>query len=86
MFFIIEKPEETLNFSQNFVSIIKMEIPKIINLLNDWGNEEAKFTTKKWYVIESQTAKGKYNHNNSIKFETEKILNQVFVIILMHLF
>ena len=35
MFFIIEKPEETLNFSQNFASIIKMEIPKIINLLND---------------------------------------------------
>ena len=28
---------------------------------------------KKWYVTESQTAKGKYNQNNSIKFETESI-------------
>ena len=24
---------------------------------------------KKWYVIDSQTAKGKYNQNNSIKFD-----------------
>ena len=28
---------------------------------------------KKWYVIDSQTTKGKYNQNNSIKFETESI-------------
>ena len=28
---------------------------------------------KKWYVIDSQTAKNKYNQNNSIKFETESI-------------
>ena len=28
---------------------------------------------KKCYVIDSQTAKGKYNQNNSIKFETESI-------------
>ena len=28
---------------------------------------------QKWYVIESQTAKGKYNQNNYIKFETESI-------------
>ena len=32
---------------------------------------KSKFATKKWYVIDSQTAKGKYNQNNSIKFETE---------------
>ena len=28
---------------------------------------------KKWYVIDSQTAKDKYNQNNFIKFETESI-------------
>ena len=50
-----------------------METQKIINLLNDSNNEESKFATKKWYVIDSQTAKGKHNQNNSIKFETESI-------------
>ena len=48
-----------------------METQKIINLLNHSSNEESKFATKKWYVIDSQTAK--YNKNNSIKFETESI-------------
>ena len=28
---------------------------------------------KKWYVIESETAKNNYNRNNSIKSETESI-------------
>ena len=32
-----------------------------------------KFATKKWYVIDRQTAKDKYNQNNSLKFETENI-------------
>ena len=50
-----------------------METQKIINLLNDSSNEEPKFATKKWYLIGSQTAKDKYNQNNSIKFETESI-------------
>ena len=36
-------------------------------LLNDSSNEESKFTTKKWYVIDSQTAENKYNQNNSVK-------------------
>ena len=35
-----------------------METRKIINLLNDSSNEECKFATKKWYVIDSQTTKG----------------------------
>ena len=42
-------------------------------MLNDSSNEESKFATKKLYVIDSQTAKDKYNQNNSIKFETESI-------------
>ena len=48
-FFIIEKSEET-----TFVFL-----QKIINLLNDSSNEESKFATKKWYVIDSQTIKDK---------------------------
>ena len=50
-----------------------MEAQKIINLLNDSSNEESKFSTKKWYVIDIQTAKGKYKQGDTIKFETETI-------------
>ena len=50
-----------------------METHKIINLLNDLSNEESKFATKKQYVIDSQTARDKYNQNNLIKFEAESI-------------
>ena len=50
-----------------------METQKIINLLNDSSNEESKFATKKWYVIDSQTTKGKYRQGDVIKFETETI-------------
>ena len=44
-----------------------METQKIINLLNDSSNEESKFATKKWYIIDSQTAIDQCNQNNSIK-------------------
>ena len=50
-----------------------METQKIINLLNDSSNQESKFGTKKWYVIDSQTAKGKWKQSDTIKFETETI-------------
>ena len=50
-----------------------MEIQKPVNLLNDSSNEESKFATKKWYVIDSQTKKGKYKQGDTIKFETESI-------------
>ena len=50
-----------------------METQKIINLLNDSSNEESKFATKKWYVIDSQTTKGKYKQGDTIKFEAETI-------------
>ena len=36
-----------------------METQKIINLLNGSSNQESKFGTKMWYVIDSQTTKGK---------------------------
>ena len=50
-----------------------METQKIISLLNDSSNEESKFATKMWYVIDSQTTKGKYKQGDTIKFETETI-------------
>ena len=50
-----------------------MKTQKIINLLHDSRNEESKFATKKWYVIDSQTTKGKYKQGDTIKFETETI-------------
>ena len=61
-----------------------METQKIINLLNDSSNEESKFATKKWYVRNSQTTKGKYKL--ILLNLKQKLLNQVFMIILMHLF
>ena len=36
-----------------------METQKIVNLLNDSNNENSKFATKKWYVIDSEL-KGVY--------------------------
>ena len=64
LFFIIKKSEETTsNFSQNFATIIKiMETQKIVNLSNDSDNENSKFATRKWYVIDSES-----NGNNSKK-------------------
>ena len=50
-----------------------METQKIINLLNNSSNEESKFGTKKWYVTESETTKGKCKRGDTIKFETETI-------------
>ena len=50
-----------------------METQKIINLLSDSSNEESKFAAEKWYVIDSQTTKGKYKQGDTIKFETKTI-------------
>ena len=50
-----------------------MKRQKIINLLSYWTNEESKFATKKCYVIDSQTTKGKYKQGDTIKFETKTI-------------
>ena len=43
-----------------------METQKIVNLLNGSSNENSKFVTKKWYVINSET-NGNYSHENPIK-------------------
>ena len=46
-----------------------METQKIINLLNDTDNENSKFATKKWCVIDSGS-KGNYSKDDPIKFLT----------------
>ena len=45
-----------------------METQKIIHLLNDSSNEESKLASKKWYISDSQTTKGKDPQRNTIKF------------------
>ena len=50
-----------------------MKTQKIINLLNDSSNKESKFATKMWYVIDSETTKGKYKQGHTNKFEIETI-------------
>ena len=49
-----------------------METQKIVNLLNGSENENSKFTTKKWYVIDSES-NGNYSHYNPIKFLAKSI-------------
>ena len=49
-----------------------METQKIVTLLNGSENENSKFATKKWYVIDSES-KGNYSHHDPIKFLTKSI-------------
>ena len=49
-----------------------METQKIINLLNDSDNDNSKFATKKWYIIDSES-KGNYLPDNQIKFLTSSL-------------
>ena len=86
MFFIIEKSEETtFNFTQNSVTIVQiMETQKIVNLLNGTDNDNSKFATKKWYIIESES-NGNYSQNDEIKFLTRSIESSICDI-LMHMF
>ena len=49
-----------------------METQKIVNLLNGSGNENSKFATKKWYVIDSES-KGDYSQDDPIKFLTKSL-------------
>ena len=74
MFFIIENSENsTFEFSQNSVNIFcKMEMQKIVNLLNNSENEYSRFATKKWNIIDSES-KGNYSRENPIKFLTKSI-------------
>ena len=49
-----------------------METQKIVNLLNSSDNENSKFATKKWYIIDSES-KGNYLPDNEIKFLTSSL-------------
>ena len=49
-----------------------METQKIVNLLNGSDNENSKFATKKWYIIDSES-KGNYSTDEEIKFLTRSI-------------
>ena len=51
--------KQLLNFHKILWVSYKIEAQKIANLLNDASNEESKFATKTWYVIDIQTKKGK---------------------------
>ena len=49
-----------------------METQKIVNLLNGSDNENSKFQTKKWYIINNES-KGNYSHHNPINVLTKSI-------------
>ena len=49
-----------------------METQKIVNLLNSTNNENSKFATKKWCVINDEL-KGNSSPNNRIKFLTSSL-------------
>ena len=49
-----------------------METQKIFNLLNSSDNENSKFATTKWYIIDSES-KGNYFPDNEIKFSTSSL-------------
>ena len=49
-----------------------MESQKIVNLLNGSDNENSKFSTIKWYVVNDES-KGNYSHENEINFWTSSL-------------
>ena len=49
-----------------------METQKIVNLLNGSDNENSKFATTKWYVIDGES-KGNYSEDDPIKFLARSI-------------
>ena len=53
-----------------------MEAQKSINYLNGSDNENSKFATKKWNIIDCET-KGIYSSDNEIKFLTKSIESSI---------
>ena len=49
-----------------------MKTQKIVNLLNGSDNENSRFATKKWCIIDSES-NGNYSQNDQIKFLTRSI-------------
>ena len=54
-----------------------METQKIVNFLNDSNNENSKFATKKWYVIDSES-KQNYSHEDPINFLTKSLESSLY--------
>ena len=61
-----------------------MQTQKIVNLSNGSDNENSKFATKKWYIIDSES-KRNYLPDNEITFLTSSLESNL-LIILMHIF
>ena len=49
-----------------------MDTQKIVNLLDGTDNENSKFATRKWHVIDSES-KGNYSKEDPIKFLTKSL-------------
>ena len=54
-----------------------METQKIVSLLNGSDNENSKFATKKWYIIDNES-EGNYSHENPIKFLTSSLESSLY--------
>ena len=54
-----------------------METQKIVNLLNGSDNDNSKFATKKWYIIDSET-KGDYSQNDEAMFLTRSVESSLY--------
>ena len=61
-----------------------MEYQKIINLLGNKPNQPTKFITKNWVEINNDSC-GPHHTNSLIKSKT-LMLDQVYVIIVMHIY
>ena len=55
-----------------------METQKIVNLLNSSDNEDSKFTTKKWYVIDSES-KSNYSRSSLVRMSESRFLKRRYV-------
>ena len=53
-----------------------METQKIVKFLNTSENGYSKFSTKNWYVIDSES-QGSYSHHDPIKFLTKSMESSI---------
>ena len=53
-----------------------METQKTVNLLNGSDNENSKFATKKWSIIDSES-NGNYSKDEEVKFLTRSIESSI---------
>ena len=61
-----------------------MENQKIINLLDNTPNQPTKFITKNWVEINDDSCRP--YHTNSLNKSNTSMLDQVYVIIVMHIY